>query len=55
MINIQYQELGGVWVTVMTVDNEPIRILESMKALKHQMPDRRIRAVDSNGRLVDFL
>lgn len=55
VVHIQYQDYSGTWVTVQTVDNEPIRILEAMKSLKVSMPDRRIRAVDDNGRLIDFM
>lgn len=54
-IHIQYQDYSGVWVTTLTVDNEPARILAAMKSLKRSMVDRRVRAVDDNGRLIDFL
>ena len=52
--NIQYQDRGGVWHTVLTVANEPVRVLDAMRSLKTSMPDRRVRAVDDAGRLVDF-
>ncbi len=54
VVHIQYQDYGGVWVTVQTVDNEPVRVLDAMRSLKTSMPDRRVRAVDDAGRLVDF-
>jgi hypothetical protein len=53
--NIQYQDHGGVWQTVTTVDNDPVRVVEAMKSLKISMPGYRIRAVDDSGRMIDYL
>lgn len=53
--SIQYQDYTGVWVTVTTMDYEPVSVLQEMKALKALLGDRKVRAVDEDGRLIDFL
>lgn len=54
-IEIQAQDLTGNWRTYNTTMNISALILDSMKSLKHQFPDCRIRAIDENGRLIDFM
>lgn len=54
-VSIQAQDLSGIWRTYRNVQNNSQRILDEMRSLKSQFPDFRIRAVDSNGRLVDIL
>lgn len=54
-INIQYQDYSGMWVTVNRVSNNGYAIQQAMRVLKESMPDRKVRAADDNGRIVDFL
>jgi hypothetical protein len=54
-IQIQLQDITGVWKTMSMVYNNPQFILTAMKSLKERFPDKRIRAVDTGGRLVDML
>ena len=54
-VNIQYQDVGGSWYTVLVTENESPRILMGMRTVKQQYPDSRVRAVDENGRVVDIL
>lgn len=52
---IQYQDYTGVWVTVAQMDYEPVAVLQEMKALKALLGDRKVRVVDGDGKLIDFL
>lgn len=54
-IQIQAQDTTGNWRTYSRTQNSSQLILREMNNLKNNFPDRRIRAVDSNGRLVDIL
>jgi len=54
-IQIQAQDTTGNWRTYSRTQNSSQLILREMSNLKNNFPDRRIRAVDSNGRLVDIL
>lgn len=54
-ISIQLQDQSGNWRTYHQTQNIPLLIRQSMEELKRQFPDLRIRAVDSEGRLVDIL
>lgn len=54
-ISIQMQDLAGNWRTYQLTQNNSQMIIQAMRTLKEQFPDRRIRAVDSNERLVDIL
>jgi hypothetical protein len=53
-VSIQAQ-LSGLWRTYNNVQNNSQRILAAMQELKSQFPDYRIRAIDSDGRMVDIL
>ena len=55
LIQIQAQDTTGNWRTYSRTQNSSQLILREMNNLKNNFPDRRIRAVDSNGRLVDIL
>jgi hypothetical protein len=54
--NIQIQaDFSGNWRTVSHVMNNSQYITHAMKSVSKMHPTKRIRAVDSNGRLVDML
>lgn len=55
-IYIQFQE-GGMWRNCMTLTEgaSSQRILMDMQAAKNMYTDKRIRAVDHDGRLIDML
>ena len=55
-IDIQIQDETGNWRTYNSImQNNSALIIMSMKQLKDQFPDRRVRAIDQNGRVVDIL
>ncbi len=54
MIEIQLQDQSGNWRTYSYTQNIPLRSRDGMRQLQWQFPDARIRAVDSNGRVVDI-
>ncbi len=54
-ISVQLKDQSGNWRTYTLTQNNSLLIVQSMKSLKEQFPDCRIRAVDSEGRLVDIL
>jgi hypothetical protein len=54
-VHIQAQDTSGVWRTYHTTLNDSQRILQEMNSLKDKLPEFRVRAVDSNGRVVDIL
>ena len=53
-VHIQIQD-GGTWRTIHTTFNNSQMILNEMNNMKQRFPDKRIRAVDSDGRVVDML
>jgi Txe/YoeB family toxin of Txe-Axe toxin-antitoxin module len=53
-IEVQVQDLDGNWLTHTITQNQPLAIKNAMEQLKWQFPDKRVRAIDANGRLVDF-
>lgn len=55
LIEIQTQDLSGNWRTYTITQNNSQLVTMAMKNLKEQFPEHRIRAVDSNGKLVDML
>lgn len=55
MIDIQVQDLFGNWRTISVVQNFSQTITMEMKAISSRYPDKRVRAVDENGRIVDIL
>ena len=54
-IQIQLQDISGNWKTMSNVINNSQIIIAAMKSLKERFPDKRVRAVDVNGRLVDLM
>jgi hypothetical protein len=54
-VEIQLQDNLGNWRTCHVTMNESQRIVSGMKQLAEQYPNNRIRAVDSNKRIVDIL
>lgn len=55
VVTIEMQDLTGNWIPMEQTDSLPMRILNQMQSLKRMYPDRRIRAVDKSGRVLDFL
>lgn len=55
MVQVQVQFLGGMWRTVTSVMNSSQYIIRAMHNAQHAYPDKRIRTVDQNGRLIDML
>lgn len=55
-IEIQVKDINGNSRTynMLTQNNSQLTLM-AIRALKEQFPDQRVRAVDQNGRLVDFL
>ena len=54
-VDIQLQDMTGNWRTIATTLNNSQMILIRMKELKDRYPDKRVRAVDKQGRLVDMM
>jgi predicted secreted protein len=54
-VEIQLQDSTGNWRTYMITQNNSQMILMRMKELKNNHPDKRVRAIDSTGRMVDML
>lgn len=54
-IEIQAQDYTGNWRTYHITRNIPAMIISGMKQLASQYPGQRVRAVDTNGRIVDIL
>lgn len=46
---------GGSWVTAATCTNNSQNITHHMKLEQRNNPSRRVRAVDSSGRVLDIL
>ena len=55
LANIQIQDYSKLWITVSRVVNNLQRIGYELRAIQSRYPDRRVRAVDNNGRLIDLL
>ena len=55
-VEIQVLDISNNWRTYNIVTNtNPAMIRSAMEGLRWQFPERRIRAVDNNGRLIDIL
>jgi len=54
LIDIQIQDYSKNWITVSRVVNNLQRIAFEMRSVQSRYPDRRVRAVDNNGGLVDL-
>jgi hypothetical protein len=55
LADIQFQQPSGLWQTVSRVANNLQRISFELRSVQARYPDRRVRAVDSSGRLIDLL
>jgi len=55
LADVQILTNSKVWVTVCRVVNNLQRIEFEMRSVQSRYPDRRVRAVDNNGRLIDLL
>jgi hypothetical protein len=53
-VEIQAQDESGNWRTYIMTQNNSQLILQNMKQLRWQFPDKRIRAIDQKGRAIDF-
>jgi len=53
-VEIQLQDESGNWRTYSITQNFPLLYRENMRQLQWQFPNARIRAVDSNGRVIDI-
>jgi hypothetical protein len=54
-IYIQVQDDTGNWRTYTVTNDQDLLIISAMNQLKTQFPDKRIRAVDERGSLVNIL
>ena len=54
-VQIQFQDLTGNWMTVRITQNNSQMIIMAMRDVKQIYPDKRVRAVDADGRLLDML
>jgi hypothetical protein len=52
---IQIRDYGGLWLTISHVVNNLQRIGFELQSVQSRYPDRRVRAVDSKGHLIDLL
>jgi hypothetical protein len=55
LADVQIQTNSRVWVTDSRVVNNLQRISFELRSIQSRYPDRRVRAVDTNGRLIDLL
>ena len=55
LADIQIQDATKMWRTVERVQLNLQRIGYELQAIQRRYPDRRVRAVDNNGRLIDLL
>ena len=54
-VEIQVQDLSGNWRTYSITQNVSALVQSAMKSLKDQFPEKRVRAIDGNRRLVELL
>ncbi len=54
-IDIQLQDETGNWRTYSVTQNNDLLINSAMEALKFQFPNRRVRAVNQRGMLINIL
>ena len=54
-VDVQIQDRGGNWVTVSNVIFSLQGLGFELRAIALRYPDRRVRAVDKNGHLIDML
>ena len=54
-VQIQYQDSMGNWITQQVVDNIQPYIIQCMKQVSFSSSGKRVRAIDSSGRVIDIL
>lgn len=54
-VEIQLQDDTGNWRTYHVTRNISAMVVAGMRQLANQFPGRRVRAIDTNGRIVDIL
>jgi hypothetical protein len=54
-VNIQLQDNSGNWRTYTNTYNNSQMIVQEMTNLSRNNPNKRVRAVDTSGRVVDIL
>jgi len=54
-VQIQYQDSMGNWITQQVVDNIQPHIIQCMKQASFNSSGKRVRAIDSSGRVIDIL
>jgi len=54
LIDIQIQDYSKNWITVSRVVNNLQRVAFEIRSVQSRYPDRRVRAVDNDGGLVDL-
>jgi hypothetical protein len=55
LADIQIQDYSKLWVTVVRVVNNLQRIGYELRSVQSRYPDRRVRAIDNQGKLLDML
>ena len=53
-VEVQIQDHSGSWLTVSNVINDLQRIGFELRSVASRYPDRRVRAVDKSGRLINL-
>jgi hypothetical protein len=54
-VQIQYQDTMGNWITQQVVDNIQPYIIQCMEQVRFNSSGKRVRAIDSSGRVIDIL
>jgi hypothetical protein len=54
-VQIQYQDIMGNWITQQVVNNIQPYIIQCMQQVSSTSSGKRVRAVDSSGRVIDIL
>ena len=55
LADVQIQDYSKLWITVSRVVNNLQRIGYELRAVQARYPDRRVRAIDGSGKLLDIL
>ena len=54
-VQVQINDQTGNWQTVANVVNNSQRIEFELRSVKSRYPERRVRAIDEDGRLIDLI
>jgi hypothetical protein len=52
---VQIRDYSGNWITVSNVENNLQRVGFELRSVQSRYPDRRVRAIGKDGRLIDLL